>query len=197
MQGGHVAASDERLPPVEVAAVRLARHAAAEPLEVALDDGAPLLQGGRGEADGESAVEPPGSPLGAGELRDHGPPGHFEAVAHAGQQPVELVIAQLDLAGQELADAGLANAAKARQRGLGGARFAHHLAEQVTTSRHITGIASDAIRLVAAPRLQQITGLSSVRLGRRLSEHRIRSASPRSRRAARSAPLLARRLRGA
>jgi hypothetical protein len=54
--------------------------------------------------------------------------------AHAGQQPVELVVAQLDRAGQELADAGLADAAEAGQLGLGGARFAHHLAEQVTTS---------------------------------------------------------------
>jgi hypothetical protein len=72
--------------------------ATAEPLEVALDDGTPLLQAGRSEADGEPAVEPPGPPLGAGELRDHGPPGHFEAVAHAGQQPVELVVTQVDRA---------------------------------------------------------------------------------------------------
>ena len=33
--------------------------------------------------------------------------------------------------------------------GLGGARFAHHLAEHVTTSRHTEIIASDAIDLIA------------------------------------------------
>ena len=38
--------------------VRLARHVAAEPFEVALDDWTPLLQAGRGQADGELAVEP-------------------------------------------------------------------------------------------------------------------------------------------
>jgi hypothetical protein len=65
-----------------------------------------------GQADGESAVEPPGLTLGAGQLGDHWPPGHFEAVAHAGQQPVELVIAQLDRARPELADTRLADAAE-------------------------------------------------------------------------------------
>ena len=102
--------------------MRLACHATAEPPEVALDDGPPLLQAGRGEADGESAVEPPGPPLGTGEPGNHWPPGHLEAVSHAAQQPVELVVAQLDCAGQELADAGLADTAEAGQLGLGGAR---------------------------------------------------------------------------
>jgi hypothetical protein len=51
-----------------------------------LDDGAPLLQAVRGQADGQAAVEPPGPPLGAGELGDGGPAGHLEAVAHAGRQ---------------------------------------------------------------------------------------------------------------
>ena len=92
-------------------------------------------------------MEPPGPPLRASELRDHRPSGHFEAVAHAGQQPVELVVAQLDRAGQELADTGLVNAAETGQLGLGGARFAHHLAEQVATPRHVKTIASDAMYL--------------------------------------------------
>jgi hypothetical protein len=44
MQGQHVAVPDEQLPPIEVATVWLAGHAAPEPFEVALDDGTPLLQ---------------------------------------------------------------------------------------------------------------------------------------------------------
>jgi hypothetical protein len=67
--------------------------------EVTPDDWTPLLQAVRGQANREPAVEPPGPPLGAGELRDRGPSGHFEAVAHTGQQPVELVVAQLDRTG--------------------------------------------------------------------------------------------------
>jgi hypothetical protein len=97
-------------------------------------------------------VEPPRPPLGAGELGDHGPPSDFEAVAHAGQQPVELVVAKLDRAGQELADAGLADTAETGQLGLGGARFAHHLAEYLATFRHIKIIASYAIDLMIGPR---------------------------------------------
>lgn len=151
VQPGHIAVLDERLPPVKAAAVRLAGHVTAEPLEVALDDGTPLLQAVRGQADRQAAVESPGSPLGAGEIGDDGPAGHFEAVAHAGQQPVELVIAQLDRPGQELTDAGLVNAAEAGQLSLGGARFAHHLTEQIATSRHTAIIASNAI--ACAPRL--------------------------------------------
>jgi hypothetical protein len=65
----------------------------------------------------------------------------LEAVAHARQQPVKLLIAQVDLARQELADAGLAHTAEAGQLGLGGARFAHHLAEHLTASRHVNIIA--------------------------------------------------------
>src|ERR1700722_6943888 len=79
VQGEHVAVPDERLPPIEVATVRLAAHAAAEPFEVALDDGTPLLQASRGQADGESAVEPPGPPLGAREVRDDRSSAHLEA----------------------------------------------------------------------------------------------------------------------
>jgi hypothetical protein len=99
VQAEDVAVPGKRLPAIEIAAVRLARHAAAEPLEVALDDRAPLLQAFRGQANGEPAVEPLGPPLGAGELGDRGSSDHFEAVAHAGQQPVELVVAQFDRTG--------------------------------------------------------------------------------------------------
>ena len=91
VQAEHVAMPDKRLPAIETTAVRLTRHAATKPLKVAPDDWTPLLEAVRGQASGESAVEPPGPPLGAGELGDHGPSRYLEAVAHAGQQPVELV----------------------------------------------------------------------------------------------------------
>jgi hypothetical protein len=76
VQAEHVAVPYKRLPSVEVAAVRLARHATAEPLKVALGDRTPFLPAVRGQADGQPAVEPAGAPLGAGELVDDGPPGH-------------------------------------------------------------------------------------------------------------------------
>jgi hypothetical protein len=73
VQAEHVAMPDKRLPAIEIAAVRLTCHAAAKPLEVAPDDWTPLLQAVLGQANGEPAVEPPGPPLGAGELGDRGP----------------------------------------------------------------------------------------------------------------------------
>jgi hypothetical protein len=99
-----------------------------------LDGRAPFLQAGRGQADGEPAVEPPGPPLGTGEVRRDGPSGHFEAVTHAAQQPVDLLVTQVDLAREELADAGLADAAEAGQSDVGSARFAHHLTEHVASA---------------------------------------------------------------
>ena len=51
---------DERVPAVEVAAVRLARDSAAETVEVALDGGVPLLEAALGEVARELAVEQPG-----------------------------------------------------------------------------------------------------------------------------------------
>ena len=149
VQAEHVAMPDERLPTVEVAAVRLARYAAAQPLKIALDDRAPLLQTVRGQPNREPTVKSPGPPLGAGEFRDHGAPGHLEAVAHAGQQPVELVVAEFDCARQELADTGLMDTAETGQLRLGGARFAHHLAEEITTLSHHATIAFHAIEVIA------------------------------------------------
>jgi hypothetical protein len=55
----------------------------------------------------ELSVQSPGASLGAGQLGDDGPPDNFELISHAGQQPVELLVAQVDLAGQEQADARL------------------------------------------------------------------------------------------
>lgn len=63
VQAEHVAVVGQLAPAVEVAGVRLAGDAAAEPLEVAVDDRAPLLEAVRGQADGKAAVEPPGAPL--------------------------------------------------------------------------------------------------------------------------------------
>jgi hypothetical protein len=148
VQAEHVAAHYERVPAVKVSAVRLPRHAVAKPPEVALDNGAPLLKAALGQEAGELAVEEPGPPLRAGEVRDDRPPKHFEAITHARQQPVKLLVAQVDLAREELADTGLAHTTEAGQAGLGGARFAHHLAEYLATFRHIKIIASYAIDLM-------------------------------------------------
>ena len=93
---GHYTGAPPSAPAAAI--VWLAGHAAPEPFEVALDDGTPLLQASRGQADGESAMEPPGPPLGAGELRDHRSSADLEAIAHAGQQSVELIIAQVNCA---------------------------------------------------------------------------------------------------
>ena len=118
VQAEHVTVIHQQVPAVEIAAVRLASNAAAEPLKVALDGRAPFLQAVRGQADGEPAVQPPGPPFGAVEVRRDGPPGHFKAVTHTGKKSVELLVAQVDLARKELADAGLANAAEAGQAAL-------------------------------------------------------------------------------
>ena len=107
-------------------------------------------------------MEAPRPAFRAVELRDDGPPDYLEAVAHAGQQPVELLVAQVGLARQELADAGLADPAEAGQVSLGGARLAHHLAEHVASSGHIRIIAVDAINLA-----------ENMAAGTRLRPHRI------------------------
>jgi hypothetical protein len=99
VQAEHVTVLDERVPLVEVTAMRLAGDIAAEPLQIMFDGGIPLFEAACREVAGELAVQASGPPLGAGELGDDRPPDHFEAVAHAGQQPVELVIAQADPAG--------------------------------------------------------------------------------------------------
>jgi hypothetical protein len=77
VQAEYVTVIHQQVPAVQVAAVRLAGNAAAKMLKVALDGRAPFLEAGRGQADGEPAVEPPGPPLGAVEVRHDGPPGHF------------------------------------------------------------------------------------------------------------------------
>src|SRR5207253_3797445 len=87
----------------------------------------------------------PRTPLGTGEIGNDRPPDHLEPIAHARQQPIELLITQVDLAGEELADARLANPAEARQLRLGGAGLEHHLPQQVTSVRHALTIAKNTM----------------------------------------------------
>jgi hypothetical protein len=56
----------------------------------------------------------------------------FESVPHTGQLSVELLIAEFNLVGEELADARLVHTAEPRQLGLGGACFVHHRPQYVT-----------------------------------------------------------------
>ena len=51
----------------------------------------------------------------------------LEPVAHARQETIELIVTQLDLAGEELADAWLMDSADPGQLGLGDAGFKHHV----------------------------------------------------------------------
>jgi hypothetical protein len=66
-------------------------------------------------------------------------------MAHAGQQTVELIVAQVDLLGEELADAWLTHAAEARQFGLGGACLVHHRPQHLTPIAHTPVIAQATI----------------------------------------------------
>jgi hypothetical protein len=80
------------------------------------------------------AVESPRPSFGAGQLGHDGTSDHLKSITHARQEPIELLIAQLDLSGKELADAGLMHTADTGQLGLSGACFEHHLTEQTTTA---------------------------------------------------------------
>jgi hypothetical protein len=60
----------------------------------------------------------------------------FEAVAHAGQQSVELLIAEFNLVGEELADARLVYATEPRQLRLGGACLVHHRSQYIAPITH-------------------------------------------------------------
>src|SRR6185437_148001 len=103
----YVTAIQQSLPSVEVPQVRLAAHDTPEPLQVPFDYRAPLRKTRPRQMRRQLAVQPPGPPLGAGEIRVHRLPCDLEPVPHARQQPVQLIVAQLDLSGQELADARL------------------------------------------------------------------------------------------
>lgn len=76
--------------------------------------------------------------------------GDFESVPHTGQQSVELLIAEFNLVGKELADARLVHTAESRQLGLGGACFVHHRPQYITPTAHVHTIASHTIGRVRA-----------------------------------------------
>jgi hypothetical protein len=90
-------------------------------------------------------VESPRPSFGAGQFGQDVTSDHLKSITHARQEPIELLIAQLDLSGNELADAGLMQTADTRQLGLGSACFEHHLTEQTTTARRTRIIAFCAI----------------------------------------------------
>lgn len=69
----------------------------------------------------------------------------LEAEPHARQQSIELIIAEFDLAREDLADAGLTDPTDPGQARLGGARFEHHLTKQVAAAGHQPTIALVAI----------------------------------------------------
>lgn len=136
MESWEVAAVDQLTPPLQVALVRLTCHPIPETVQVSVNCGLPLFEAAAAELSRECAVELPRSAFGAGELGDDGPADDLEAAAHAGQEPIELLVAEVDAFRQETADARLTHAAEPGQIGLGGARLDHHLAQQLTPTRH-------------------------------------------------------------
>ena len=65
--------------------------AAAQSLEVPLDHGPPCLEARSSEMRRQTAVQAPRSSLGTGEIGEDRSPDDLEAIAHARQQPIELV----------------------------------------------------------------------------------------------------------
>src|ERR1022692_3367717 len=93
----------------------LASHGASESLQVALNRRTPLLKTRPRQVRRQPTMQPPRAPLGAGEVGEHRSPDHFEPIPHARQQPVELLVAQVDPPGEELADARLPHPTEPRQ----------------------------------------------------------------------------------
>ena len=97
----------------------LTSHRASEMLQVALNRRTPPLKARPRQVRRQLTVQPPRAPLRAGEFGSHRSPNDFEPIPQARQQPVELLVTQVDLSGEELADARLPHPAKARQLRLG------------------------------------------------------------------------------
>ena len=95
--------------------MRLTLHGASETLQVALNSRTPPLKAQPCQVSRQLAVQPPRAPLGAAEFGSHLSPDNFKPITQARQQPVELLVTQVDLSGEELADARLPHPAKARQ----------------------------------------------------------------------------------
>ncbi len=67
------------------------------------------------QVSGQLAVQAPRAPFGTCQVGSDWLAGDFESVAHARQQSVELLVAEVDLVGEELADARLVYATEPRQ----------------------------------------------------------------------------------
>lgn len=89
--------------------VDAARDAAADLLQVSEEPRPPVHEGLPGEVAGESPMRHPRPPLRVRQIGLNRAPHDLQSEPHPGQQPVELVIAEVDLAGDELADARLAH----------------------------------------------------------------------------------------
>ena len=109
-------------------------------------------------------MQHPRPAFGVGEIRHHRAADDLQAIAHAREQPVELVVTQIDLAGQELADARLVDAAESGQLRLGDAGFQHHLTKQLTPFTHFVIIAKSAMSPTSLPPEHSIP--TTLRLGR-------------------------------
>src|SRR5487761_805731 len=117
--------------------MRLASHDASESLQVALNRRTPLPKARPRQVRRQLTVQPPRAPLGAGEVGERWSPVSFEPIPHARQQPVELLVAQVDLPGEELALARLPHPTETRQLRLAGTRVEHDLAQHIALIRHL------------------------------------------------------------
>lgn len=115
VQAGEFAAVDQLLPAVEIPLVRLTRDPIAEAIQVSLDRRPPLLEAQVIQEGREPPVQLPRAAFGASQLGDDGASYDLEAEAHARQETVELVVADVDLAGEEAADARLTHTAESGQ----------------------------------------------------------------------------------
>jgi len=122
VQPEDVSALDEGGPAVEMSQVRLTSDLPAQPVQVPLHGRAPLLQADPVETGGELAMQPPREALRTCQVGFDRSSHHLESIPHAGQQPLQLLVTQLDLAGQELTDARLMHPTEPRQLRLGDAQ---------------------------------------------------------------------------
>lgn len=96
-------------------------------------------------------VHAPGASLGTREVCVYGLATDFESVAHARQQPVDLVVAEIDCAAEKLADAGLSYTTDPRELRLARPGCSHDGAEDVAGT-HDQTIAYYAIGIAAQSR---------------------------------------------
>ena len=116
--------------------MRLPRHAEFDAIEVAHHRGPPVLEALAREQRRQMPMQLPGPSLRTSQLRDDRSANDLELEAHAREQPIELVVTEINLSGEETTDARLTHAAGSRQTGLRGARIEHHLAQHVAPTDH-------------------------------------------------------------